>query len=388
MKYNFDEEIGRIGTNSIKWDFTDKFLGVKNILPMWVADMDFKAPEPVISAIKRRARHGIYGYTGRSDSYYDAIINWVKIRHNWEISRRWLTDSPGIVAGLALSILTFTKPGDKIVIQPPVYTPFFDIVRENGRQLVLNNLKLENGRYKMDFDDLKNKIDSGTKMLILCSPHNPVGRVWTEEELFTLGDICDKNDIVILSDEIHSDIVYSGHKHIPIASISPDMAARTITFIAPSKTFNIAGLLNSAVIIPNEKLYNDYVNKMHAMGLHLGNLFGIEATEACYRHGEGWLEELIIYLEDNLSYLIDYFNKNIKNVKIIIPEGTYLVWLDFRATGYSADKVNKLLREKARIGLNDGRVFGPGGEGFERINIGCPRSMLKEGLERIKSVFA
>lgn len=387
MKYNFDEEIRRKGTNSIKWDFTDKFLGAKDVLPMWVADMDFKVPDPVINAIKRRAKHGIYGYTGRSESYYDAIINWMKIRHNWEINRNWLTDSPGVVAGLSIAILTFTKPGDKIVIQPPVYTPFFDIIRENGRQIVVNELKLQNGRYVMDFNDLKSKIDSRTKMLILCSPHNPVGRVWTEDELNELGKICAKNDIIILSDEIHSDIIYNDYRHFPIASISEEIAEETITFIAPSKTFNIAGLLNSAVIIPNKKLYDDFENIKYALGMHLGNTFGIEATEACYKYGEEWLEQLICYLEENLSYMKDYFDRNLPKIKVIVPEGTYLVWLDFRETGYSADKINTLLKERARIGLNDGRVYGPGGEGFERINIGCPRSILKEGLERIKSVF-
>ncbi len=384
MNYDFDKGINRKGTNSIKWDFNDEMFGNKNILPMWIADMDFQSPQPVIDAIKKRARHGVYGYTDISNGFYKSIIDWMDIRHNWRIEKDWILQTQGVVPSLAISILAFTKPGEKIIIQSPVYSPFFTVVRENGRQLIVNRLKIENGKYQMDFEDLKCKIDSHVKMLMLCNPHNPVGRVWSKEELEKLGKICLENNILIVSDEIHSDIIYKNHKHISIASLSEELANNTITLIAPSKTFNIAGLTTSIVIITNKKLYDDFKNRKEGLGFMLCNIFGLVALEASYKYGEEWLEQLLSYLEENVEYVINYFKERIVKVKAIEPEGTYLMWLDFRNLNLSNERLKKLIVKKARVGLSDGILFGPGGEGFQRISIACPRSLLEEGLGRIE----
>ncbi len=384
MNYDFDKGINRKGTNSIKWDFNDEMFGNKNILPMWIADMDFQSPKPVIDAIKRRARHGVYGYTYISNSFYQSIVDWMDIRHNWRIEKDWILQIQGVVPSLAISILAFTKPGDKIIIQSPVYAPFFTVIRENGRQLIVNRLKIENGKYQMDFEDLKSKIDSHVKMLMLCNPHNPVGRVWTKEELEKLGEICLENNILIISDEIHSDIIYKNHKHISIASLSEELANNTITLIAPSKTFNIAGLTTSIAIITNKKLYDDFKNRKEGLGLILCNIFGLVALEASYKYGEEWLEQLLSYLEENVEYVMNYFKERIVKVKAIKPEGTYLMWLDFRNLNLNNERLKKLIVKKARVGLSDGLLFGPGGDGFQRMSIACPRSLLEEGLSRIE----
>ncbi len=383
MKYNFDEYVERRNTKSVKWDGMEEVFGTEDALPMWVADMDFLSPPEVVNALIERAKHGVYGYTLKDEGFYDSFIKWVKKRHSWEIKRKWIVATPGVVSAISLAILAFTKPSDEIILQPPVYYPFFRVVSGLGRKIVYNPLKFENGRYTMDFDDLERKINGKTKMLILCSPQNPTGRVWTEEELSKLGNICKRNDILIASDEIHADIVYKEYKHTPIASLS-DFANNTITFMAPSKTFNIAGLNTAMTIIPNEELLKSFSMMLENIGLGIGNVFGITASQAAYENGEEWLEALLDYLKENLEFLKSFVAERMPQVKVVEPEGTYLVWLDFRSLNMSDEELRTFMLEKAKVALDDGYIFGPGGSGFQRINIATPRIILKQGLERIE----
>jgi cysteine-S-conjugate beta-lyase len=385
MNYNFDRAIDRRGTDSVKWDLLNEEFGRDDVLPMWVADMDFAAPPEVCSALNARAEHEIYGYTIRPNSYYESIIYWIKSRHNWSIEKESIINTPGIVPALATAVIAFSNPGDKIIIQPPVYHPFYSVIEGNGREIVANNLKLSDGNYEMDFEDLESKIDDNVKMIILCNPHNPIGKVWGENELKRLGEICKSHNIIIVSDEIHSDIIYKGYKHTPIASISEELSEITITCMAPSKTFNIAGLSTSYTIIPNEILREKFNLTQDSLGIGTGNLFGVCALEAAYVNGEKWLEALINYLDKNMDYMVNFVNNNIDGIKAYKPEGTYLGWLDCRELGLHGDKLKEFMIHKARVGLSDGNIFGEPGEGFMRINLGCTRSMLVEGLNRIKN---
>ncbi len=385
--YNFDEIISREGTNSIKYDARERFFEKKEILPLWVADTDFRTPDFISDAIKERAEHEIYGYTFQPDSYFDAIIGWMQRRHNWEIKREWISFSPGVVAGIVFAIETFTKPGDEIIVQPPVYFPFFDVVKGTRRKLVENPLKLKDNRYTFDFDDLKSKISDRTKMLLLCNPQNPGGMVWTREELEELAAICLANETLVVSDEIHSDLVYNNHRHIPFATLSPEAARNSVVCMAPSKTFNVAGLASSVVIIPDKKNHTRYERVLSVGHFGMGNLFGTVAMEAAYTHGDLWLEQLLAYLWENYRYLEDFFSSNLPGVKVMQPEATYLVWLDFSQYGMNDKELNKFIIEKAGVGLNNGARFGTGGDGWMRLNIGCPRSVLKEGLEKLKAAF-
>ena len=385
MKYNFDEVIDRINYHSVKWDELETTFGAKDVLPMWVADMEFRSPKPVIEAIKKAAEHGIYGYTSRPDSYYHVIIDWMERRHNWKVKKDWIAYSPGVVPALSLIIRAFCQPGDKVVVQPPVYYPFFRVIENNGCHVVNNPLKLSNKKYFIDWEDLERKVDDPrVKLLIFCSPHNPVGRVWQKEELIILGEICLKHNIIVVSDEIHADILFKGYRHIPFASISPAFAHNSITCTAPSKTFNLAGLQTSSIIIPNKKYYKIYENILDGLALDENNVFGLVALEAAYRDGEEWLEQLLSYLNENLKFLMKYFKEKIPIIKVIKPEGTYLVWLDCRQLGFNGKDLNNFMIKKARVALDDGYWFGTEGEGFMRINIACPRSFLEEGLKRIE----
>ncbi|MBI4787420.1 MAG: putative C-S lyase [Chloroflexi bacterium] len=385
MQYNFDEVIDRTQTDSAKWARNRADSGVADVIPMWVADMDFQSPAPVIQALVRRAQHGIFGYPRRWDSYYDAITGWLHRRHGWDIQRDWIVNAPGVVNALTLAIQALSKPGDKIVVQPPVYHPFYPIVQNHGRQIVLNPLRWENQRYVMDLENLERQIDGRTKLLILCNPHNPVGRVWTRAELEALGEFCARHNLLILSDEIHCDLILREHRHTPIAALSDELAQRTLTFIAPSKTFNLAGLATSVVIAPNEKLRAELSRTIEDYGLHIGNVFGIRALEAGYREGEEWLDQLLVYLEGNVRFAVRFIEERIPRIKPICPEGTYLLWLDCRALGLDRAALNTLMRQKARVALQDGADFGIGGEGFQRLNFACPRSILEQGLARIEA---
>jgi len=385
MKYDFDEVIDRTNYHSVKWDELETTFGAKDALPMWVADMEFRSPRPVIEAIKKAAEHGIYGYTSRPDSYYKAIIDWMERRHNWKVKKDWLAFSPGAVPALSFIIRAFTQAGDKVVVQPPVYYPFFRVIENNGCHVVNNPLKLSNKKYFIDWEDLERKVDDPrVKLLILCSPHNPVGRVWQKEELIILGETCLKHNIIVVSDEIHADILFEGYKHTPFASISPAFAHHSITCTAPSKTFNLAGLQTSTIIIPNKKYYKIYNNILDGLALDENNVFGLVALEAAYRDGEEWLEQLLSYLNENLKFLMKYFKERIPKIKVIKPEGTYLVWLDCRQLGLNTKDLNNFMIKKARVAIDDGYWFGAEGKGFMRINIACPRSFLEEGLKRIE----
>ncbi|MBW1708919.1 MAG: PatB family C-S lyase, partial [Deltaproteobacteria bacterium] len=380
MKYDFDRVIDRTNTNSAKWDAVEQLFGDKDVLPMWVADMDFQVPTEVIEALKKKAGHGIFGYTFKQPSYYEPFLNWMEKRHGWQIKKEWLTYSPGVVTSLILCVLALTQPGDKVILQPPVYYPFFRVILNNGRQVVNNPLKFENGRYYMDLDDLEKRAGGRTRLMILSSPHNPVGRLWEKEELVKLGEFCVKNDIVLISDEVHSDLVYTGHKHIPTASISEEISLQTITCVAPSKTFNLAGLKSSVIIISDPKLRNQYNVMLGNLGIGMDNSFGLEALKSAYQHGEEWLKQLLEYLQQNMEFTLRYFEEKIPEIKVIKPEATYLLWLDCRKLGFDNKGLKEFMIKKAKVGLDDGPPFGPGGEGFQRINIACPRATLEEGL--------
>lgn len=388
MKYDFDTINDRKCFNSVKWNELKEKFGSDDLVPLWVADMDFKSPQPVIDALINAARHGIYGYTRNSDSYYKSIINWMEKRHGWNIDKEWISVAPGVVTALGFIIRIFSQPGEKIIIQPPVYYPFSATIIKNGRQVLNNPLIFKNNKYYMDYSDLENKLsDSRVKLFILCNPHNPVGRVWSKEELYKLGNLCLKYNVKIISDEIHCDIVYPGFKHIPFASIAREFQQNCIICTAPSKTFNLAGLKTSTIIIPNKGLYKSYDNFLDSLHLKRNNYFGLFALEAAYQYGEEWLEQLINYLSGNLNYLKNFIKEYIPEINLIDPEGTYLVWLDFRKLNLNSMQLSDLLVKEAKVALDGGYWFGEEGQGFERINIGCSREILKNGLERIKDAI-
>jgi len=386
-KYNFDEIVQREGTNSLKYDAREMFFKSKDALPLWVADMDFKTPDFIVKAIKKRLNHEIFGYTFRPHSYFQSIMDWMKRRHDWEIQKEWISFSPGVVAGLTFAIETFSNPGDEVIVQPPVYFPFFDCVKGTKRKMVENPLKIENKRYTFDFKDLKSKITDRTKLLLLCNPQNPGGMVWTRKELEELTTICLENDVMIISDEIHSDLIFEGQKHIPLATISEKVAQNCMISMAPSKTFNVAGLTSSVVIIPNKTKFARYERAIGVGHLGMGNIFGSIALEAAYTHGHEWLGQMLAYLWDNYLFLEDFFEKRLPRVKVMKPEATYLIWLDFRDYGMKNDDLMKFTIQNANVALNDGGRFGTGGDGWLRINIGCQRSTLQEALESLGKAF-
>lgn len=385
--YNFDKVISREGTSCVKYDLRKAVFGTEDLLPMWIADMDFQSPPAVIDAAQELCNHGIFGYAFRSESSIEAFIAWVSKRHNWNIKREWITSSPGIVAALPIAIRAFTATGDKILIQTPVYPPFHSVVKDNNQQLVCSPLIIKDGQYQIDWEDFETKLKNGVKMFILCNSHNPLGRVWNRDELEQMGDLCCKYGVIIFSDEIHSDLALFGNIHIAMASISEEIAQNTITAMAPSKTFNIAGMLNSVIISSSKVLLSGFHKELTSLHLDLGNIFGHTTMEAAYKYGEDWLNELIKYLEGNVNYAYNFINDEIPSVKLIKPQGSFLLWLDFRETGYSHQEVGERLIKIAKLGLNDGAAFGKEGIGFRRMNIGAPLSVVKEGLNRLKTAF-
>lgn len=385
MKYDFDTVIDRYNTNSAKWDLAEERFSVKDIWPMWVADMDFRAPEPIIDAVKKVAAHGIFGYSGTPQSYYEALIGWMKRRHNWDIEKEWVVFSPGVVPALHMLIRTFTRPGDQVIVQTPVYYPFFSAISSNGCEILDNPLQLQNGQYMMDLADLEAKLNPHARMLILCNPHNPISRVWQREELRRLGELCLEHDVLIVSDEIHEDIVYDGFKHIPFTSVAKEFAEKTIVCTAASKTFNLPGLQMSNIIISNPTLRNRFSETVKSCGTHSPNIFGTVATEAAYRYGEPWLEQLLEYLQGNVAFLTKYIAERIPGLKVTQPQATYLLWLDFRNCGIELARLSEFVRQDAKVGLEAGTIFGCQEAGFERMNIACPRSTLAEGLRRIET---
>lgn len=384
MKYNFDEIVDRTKHGSVKWDNLEEDYRDKDILPMWVADMDFKSADEIIQAFRDRVDHGVFGYSYRKDSFYDSIINWIKKRYNWEVKKEWILFTPGVVTGINIGVRELVKEGDKVLIQPPVYPPFYKALDNNSRIANKNPLKYDGEKYVMDYNHLESTIDKDTKLIILCSPHNPVGRVWTKDELIRLGDICLKNHITIISDEIHCDLTLKAYEHVPLASISKELEQNTITLMAPSKTFNIAGLVTSIAIIPNHELREIYTKAIEAMEIDSNSIFGNLGLEVAYNHGEQWLKEVLVYIEDNIDFTIDYINKRIPEIKVDKPEGTFLLWLDFGSLNKSQELINESLIKIGKIRMNDGLSFGECGNGFFRLNVACPRSLLEEGLKRIE----
>jgi cystathionine beta-lyase len=387
-KYDFDEIIPREGTNCIKYDAREWIFKTNDVIPLWVADMDFRTPDFIVDAIKKRADHEIYGYTFKPESYYQSIIEWMKRRHNWEIKKEWISSSPGVVAGFTLAIETFSKPGDEVIVQPPVYFPFFDSVKGTKRKMVENPLKLENGRYTFDFEDLKSKISDKTKLLLFCNPQNPGGMAWTREELEELSSICIENGVMVISDEIHSDLVYEGHEHIPFSTISDEAANNSVVFMAPSKTFNVAGLSSSVAVIPNKTNFNRYERALNVGHLGMGNIFGTVALETAYSIGDEWLEQMLDYVWENYLFLEKFIAGKLPKVKVMKPEATYLIWLDFRNYEMSDKELFQYTIDEAKVGLNNGGKFGTGGDGWLRINIACPRSILEEALQRLEKAFS
>ncbi|SDO25092.1 MalY/PatB family protein [Alkalicoccus daliensis] len=385
----FQEFINRKDTYSVKWDYAKTVFKSENeLLPMWVADMDFHPPEAVTEAIKSRAEHGLYGYTFIADDMKETIKKWMKKRFGWEIQNEWLQFSHGVVPSIGKAVQGLTEPGDKILVQSPVYPPFFSMIKDNDRELVNCPLEEKNGKYVIDFHAFEEKLKTGVKMFLLCSPHNPVGRVWSRGELQQIADLCLKYEVIIISDEIHGDLVFQPNKQIPIASLSPEISARTITLVAPSKTFNLAGLQASAVITEN-KDYRRALEKIDKKnGVSMLNTFGVLAMQAAYEHGENWLEELLVYLDGNVHLVDSFLQEELPQIKAIKPEATYLLWIDCRETGLSDAELNKRLIEEGRIAMNPGTSFGEGGSGFVRMNIACPRDTVQEGLKRLKKALA
>ena len=384
-KINFNIVVNRKNTNCLKYDFAVRRGRPENVLPLWVADMDFKVAPEITQAIEKRVAHGIFGYSEVKEEYFEAVAAWMEQKHGWHVKEDWLVKTPGVVFALAMAVQAFTEPGDAVIIQQPVYYPFSEVIADNGRRIVDNTLELkEDGKYHINFEDFEQKVkENHVKLFLLCSPHNPVGRVWTKEELKKIAAICRKYDVIVVSDEIHEDFVFNG-KHQVFADLSEDAKNRTITCTAPSKTFNLAGLQVSNIWIANPKLREKFKKQIAAAGYSQLNTLGLTACEAAYRYGGEWHAELLGYLKSNLNFLREFLQTRLPEVKLIEPEGTYLVWLDFGSLGLTEEQREELLTKKAGIWLDSGAIFGAAGEGFERINIACPRSILKDALERIE----
>ncbi|MBK9663295.1 MAG: pyridoxal phosphate-dependent aminotransferase [Nitrosomonas sp.] len=380
--FDFDHEIDREGSHSVKYDGRQGMFGKSDVIPVWVADMDFATPPAVTRALAQRAAHPIYGYTLFPDSLYDSLIDWMLRRHGWTIQRDWIVMCPGVVPSLNAAVMAFTQPGESVIIQPPVYFPFFSAVTQTGRKLIPNPLQLENGRYTIDFDHLE-QCAKNARLLLLCSPHNPVGRVWNSDELERLLAIAAKHDVVVFSDEIHADLIYPGHQHHAIATL-PQNTGKIITAVAPSKTFNIPGLNLSTLIIPDQSIRNSIMQVFNNMHVSTSNPFSITAFETAYREGEAWLDDLLIYLRDTRDSVTAFLATHLPEIKIIQPEGTYLLWLDCRALDMTDAQLKHFFIHEAGVGMSPGILFGNEGSGFMRLNIGAPRRTILSVLEHIR----
>ena len=380
MKYNFDEIVPRRNTNSYKWDSAAN----DDVLPFWVADMDFRTAPPIIDALEKRVQHGVFGYTKVPQAYYDAVTGWFERRHSFTFQKEWTLYTTGVVPALSAIIKALTVPGDKVIIQTPVYNCFFSSIRNNGCEIVSNQLIYKNGTYIIDFDDLEEKAaDLRTKLLLLCSPHNPAGRVWSKEELIRIGEICMKNGVFVLSDEIHCDLVYQGYRHIPYASLGDDFLQHSVTCTAPSKTFNLAGLKVANIHAADEYTRNKIDRALNINEVCEISPFAVDALIAAYNGGEEWLEALKAYLHDNYLFLKGFFEKNLPQLPVTQLEATYLVWVDCSILRQSSADIAKMLFEKESVWINAGTMYGAGGENFIRINIACPRELLEKGLRRL-----
>lgn len=385
MFYKFDEIVDRKNTSCAKYDALDSYFGHEDLQPLWVADMDFKTPDVINNAILKRAEHGIYGYAKASDKTYTLVQNWMKKRHNWDIQKNWISFVNGVVPAYSAAIEALSEEGDEIIVQTPVYFPLFKSVKENKRVLVTNSLKEDNGYYTMDLDDLKSKITTKTKILVLCSPHNPVGRVWSKDELIKLSDICIKNNITIISDEIHADLVFK--KFTPLASISNEISNITLTLNSAGKTFNIAGLNCAYAICENKDILEKYEAIVKKRELNSINVFGFTALEAAYEFAEEWLEELLQYLNLNIKFTKEYLKKHNSKIDFLEPEATYLLWFSFKNYSISHAKVKQKLLTDSKVALNDGTSFGTEGKGFFRLNCALPKANLEKALSKIVTQF-
>ena len=389
MPINFDEIIDRRNTSCLKYDFAAERGYPADILPFWVADMDFRTPTPVIDALKARAIHGIFGYTQVKDDYFTVLQNWFRTRHDWTVERSDLIITPGVVFAIANAIRAFTKKGESILIQQPVYYPFANMIRQNERVLVDSPLRLIEGHYEIDFEDFEQKvIEHSVKLFILCSPHNPVGRVWTRAELEQLAAICLRHNVIVVADEIHEEFVRPGFRHIPFALLSEEAAAITVTCTSPSKTFNLAGLQISNIFIRNAQLRRRFKEELGRTGYDEPNTLGLTGAKAAYEHGAEWLTQLLAYIEENHARTKSFLAAHLPKVQIIEPEGTYLLWLDFSAYGLTDEALNEKIIRDAHLWLDDGPIFGAGGSGFQRINIACPWATLEQGLKNLAKAFA
>jgi cystathionine beta-lyase len=381
----FDEVINRKNTGSLKFDGHSMFDMPEDVLPLWVADMDFQTAPGITDVIKEAAEHGIFGYTAPGEAYDAAVKNWYQKHFDWDIQDEWIIKTPGVVFALATAVRAFTNPGDRVLIQRPVYYPFSSVVEDNERQVVNSPLKPVGDHYEMDFEDLEEKLaDPQVKLMLLCSPHNPVGRVWTKEELCGVEEACLANDVILVSDEIHSDFVWGDRKHRILASLDKRLEENTVICTAPSKTFNLAGLQTSNIFIPNRDLRYRYKKAIERLGLFNPNQLGLAACRAAYETGEDWLAQVKEYILGNIEFTREYLQKNLPQIKLIEPEGTYLLWLDCRALGLSVKELNEKIIHDGKVWLDAGEMFGPEGEGFQRINVACPRKYLTQALEQMK----
>ena len=387
MKYNFDELIDRRNTGAVKTDLCKKMFGTDDLIPLWVADMDFRTPDFIIDAINNRCKHPILGYTVPDEEYFNSIIRWIDARHGWKLERSWLGFLPGIVPGLAFAVNALTQTGDQIIIQPPVYPPFIHVPSKNDRVLIYNPLKVVDGRFEMDLEDLEYKITDRTRMFILCNPHNPGGRTWDADTLIKVAEICHKHGVLVVSDEIHSDMALPGNVHTPFASVSELAEQNSITYMAPSKTFNMAGLVSSSYIIPNSEIRKKFSDFMDNSELANGNIFAYVAAQAAYEKGTEWLSEMISYIQGNVDYIVEFLEKNIPQIKPMIPQASFLIWLDCAGLEMNSHQLQEFIVKEARLGLNKGTTFGPGGEQHLRLNIGCSREVLKQAMEQLKSAI-
>lgn len=383
MKYNFDEVIDRNGNRSAKYDEREKKFGARDVIPLWIADMDFKTAQPVIDALKARAEEGIWGYTSRPDSYYEAVCGWQERRHGWEIDKKMISFSLGVVPSLSSMVHLFTKPGEKVLIQTPVYSEFYDVTESWGRQVVECPMVEKDGKWVIDFEDFEKKAKEA-KLFFLCSPHNPLGIVWEREQLVRMCGICIENGVQIVSDEIHSDLVFHGKTHIPTATLSLEIAAHVITCISGTKTFNMAGLQASAVVFPNQELKDIYDKFWFSLDIHRNNAFSSIAMETAFNEGEEWLEQLLEYISGNFDFIRDYCQEHIPQIKPNVPDATYLVWLDCRELGMENEELRAFMIEKAGLGLNEGWSFGRSLSGFMRLNAACSRNVLRQALKQLK----
>lgn len=388
MEYVFDEVINRKGTNSLKYDFMTERGRKEDVLPLWVADMDFQTAPEIVSRLKDSISHGIYGYSESKDAYFEAVIKWYQQNFDWEIQKNWIIKTPGVVFALAMAVQAFTKEGDAVLIEQPVYYPFSEVILDNNRRLVSSDLLLTDGKYKVDFDDFEKKIiENDVKLFILCSPHNPVGRVWTKDELIRMGDICIRHGVKVVSDEIHSDFTYEGYTHRVFASLGKEYADISVICTAPTKTFNLAGLQISNIVISNKELRKLFKKQISRAGYSQVGISGLVACQAAYEEGGDWLIRLRKYLAENLSFVRDFLKENLPKIKLVEPEGTYLVWLDFRELKLTEKELEHFVLEDAKLWLDSGAIFGAVGEGFERINIACPRKILKQALLQLKAAY-